>query len=423
MQNNKKTESMKLHEKKYIRMLFGLCWTVYCTSYLGRLNYSSAMMLMINDRILTSSQAGFISMIYFFSYGAGQLVNGILGDRVNPKWMIFSGLAGSGLANIAMGTCPSFFGMAFIWGINGYFQAMIWAPIIRIFADMLDEKNKVNCCVNIVTSQLIGTLLSYILSAAVLAVLPWQGVFGVAAFIILFVALLWNTGFSFVCRHASTEAPAENQTEEKTENGMAKAKGSLFFHSAIPVLLVPVIVHGMLKDGVTTWVPTYINTSFQVSASFSILLTAILPVINLSGAYIARYIYRKMNEKIIPSVGFFFLTASVSLVFLSIGSHWNPLLSVILLSVITASMMAVNTLTVNIYPLRFQKYGRVSSISGFLNAMAYLGTAISTYSIGLLIQKYDWYITILTWLITTMIAGLICFIAARLEKRLFFKSI
>ena len=128
-------KQIKIYEKKYIRLLFGLCWMVYCTSYLGRLNYSSAMMLMINDNILTASQAGFISMIYFFAYGTGQLVNGILGDMINPKWMIFTGLAGSGIANIIMGICPYFYGMAFIWGINGYFQAMIWAPIIRIFAE------------------------------------------------------------------------------------------------------------------------------------------------------------------------------------------------------------------------------------------------------------------------------------------------
>lgn len=413
-------KQIKIYEKKYIRLLFGLCWMVYCTSYLGRLNYSSAMMLMINDNILTASQAGFISMIYFFAYGTGQLVNGILGDKINPKWMIFTGLAGSGIANIIMGICPYFYGMAFIWGINGYFQAMIWAPIIRIFADMLDEKNKVNCCVNIVTSQLIGTLLSYILSAAVLTVFPWQGVFGAAALMLFLAAFIWNGGFSNVCRHGEKNFEDINSKTEPDTNttqytASLTGKNSLIFSSTIPVILIPVIIHGMLKDGVTTWVPTYINTSFEVSASFSILLTTLLPIINLSGAYIARYIYRKTNERIILSIGLFFLTATAALVFLYIGSTWHPLLSVLLLSVITASMMAINTLAVNIYPLRFQKYGRVSSISGFLNAMAYLGTAVSTYTIGLLVQKYDWHITILTWLAATILAAVICLTASKAE--------
>ena len=72
--------------------LFTLCWIAYFTAYIGRLNYSSAMSDMIQDRILTQSHAGFISMLYFFSYGCGQFFNGILGDRFSPHKMIFIGL-------------------------------------------------------------------------------------------------------------------------------------------------------------------------------------------------------------------------------------------------------------------------------------------------------------------------------------------
>lgn len=403
------------------------------------------MMLMISEHLLTSSQAGFISMIYFFAYGMGQLINGILGDRVDPKRMIFVGLFGSGIANIVMGVCAQFAAMALIWGANGYFQAMIWAPIIRIFAEMLDEKNKVDCCVNIVTSQLIGTLLSYLLSAAVLAVLPWPGVFGAAALLLLIMAFVWRVGFTRVCSRAAAgtdegqsivgqydventgqrngrqsnvenneRIAAQNRKNVKPENVSMK---NVLLSSEVMILLFPVIVHGMLKDGVTAWVPTYINESFGVVAAFSILLTTILPIINLSGAYVAKFIYRKTGEKIILSVSFFFLTATAALLLLYTIGQLNPLLSVLFLAVITASMMAVNTLTVNIFPLRFEKYGRVSSISGFLNAMAYLGTAISTYSIGVLVQNCGWKVTIMVWLGVTAFAGVICITAAGVKKK------
>lgn len=68
--------------------LFLLCWIAYFTAYIGRLNYSSAMSDMIQTGILTQSHAGFISMLYFFSYGFGQLLNGILGDWLPPQKMI-----------------------------------------------------------------------------------------------------------------------------------------------------------------------------------------------------------------------------------------------------------------------------------------------------------------------------------------------
>ena len=373
------------------------------------------MSIMISEHIINASGAGFISMIYFFAYGVGQMINGFAGDYMNPKNMIFSGLFISGIANLLMGICHDFWAMILIWGINGYFQAMIWAPIIRIFAEMMDEKSRINSSVNIVTSQLIGTLLSYILSATVLSITGWEWVFTAAAIFLLGVSILWKAGFERICRKAERR---EEYTEEKKKSvDQNPSVRSVLAASGIVIMIFPVIVHGMLKDGVTTWVPTYIENSFTVSASFSILLTSVLPLINLTGAYVARFFYGKLGGSIARSVGLFFGIALAALIALYCGGAVSPILSALLLAVITASMIGVNTLMVNIFPLRFKKYGKVSGISGFLNAMAYLGTAVSTYFIGLLVEYRGWKITILSWCIVTAAAGVMCILAIRNEKR------
>ena len=409
----------KVRDRKYVRRLFLLCWLVYCVSYIGRLNYSSAMAQIISERILTASQAGFISMAYFFAYGIGQMINGYLGDRVNPKRMIFLGLLCSGLANIAMGISHSAVWMALSWGANGYFQAMIWAPIIRIFAEMLHGEDRVNCSVNIVSSQIIGTLLSYLISAGVLAVASWPGVFIAAAILLAAASLLWSIGFWDVCRHGETAGEGTGikerpgQKEGKAQNSFRQ----LMISSGILTLLIPIMVHGMLKDGVTSWVPTYISESFGITASFSVLLTSILPVINLSGAYLARFIYRRTRERIGLSVFVFFTAATAGLLLLCTAGSLSSILTACFLAVITASMMAVNTLVVNIYPLRFRRHGRVSGVSGFLNAMAYLGTAISTFTIGLMVEYRGWQATIYVWLAVTVVAGLLCLLFVRTEGK------
>lgn len=82
---------------------------------------------------------------------------------------------------------------------------MIWAPIIRIFAEMLSGKDKVNCSVNIVSSQIIGTLLSYLLSAGVLTFVSWPGAFIAAAILLIATSFFWKTGFWDVCRHAEKD--------------------------------------------------------------------------------------------------------------------------------------------------------------------------------------------------------------------------
>ena len=377
------------------------------------------MAQIISEHILTASQAGFISMAYFFAYGIGQMINGFLGDRINPRRMIFAGLLCSGLANVAMGISHSAVWMALSWGANGYFQAMIWAPIIRIFAEMLHGEDRVNCSVNIVSSQIIGTLLSYLLSAGVLAIADWPWVFIAAAILLAATSLLWSAGFWDVCRHREAVGEESGIKEEhKQEEGEVQISfGKLMISSGIMTLLIPIMVHGMLKDGVTAWVPTYISESFEIAASFSVLLTSILPVVNLSGAYLARSVYRRTRERIGLSVLAFFATATAGLLLLCTVGGLSPVLATCFLAVITASMMAVNTLVVNIYPLRFRRYGRVSGVSGFLNAMAYLGTAISTFTTGLIVQYWGWQTTIYVWLAVTVLAGLICLLFVRTEGK------
>ena len=107
MREGKGKETMKrmrkIENSRDAQLLFLLCWFAYFTSYIGRLNYSSAMTAMIQEAVLTKSQAGFISMVYFFAYGIGQFCNGMLGDRFHPGKMIFVGLAIAAGANLCMG--------------------------------------------------------------------------------------------------------------------------------------------------------------------------------------------------------------------------------------------------------------------------------------------------------------------------------
>lgn len=392
-------------------LLFVLCWIAYFTSYLGRLNYSSAMTVMIKETVLSKSQAGFISMTYFFAYGIGQLLNGFLGDKVNPRKMIFLGLSISGAANLIMGCFADFGIMAAVWCINGYAQAMIWPPIIRIFAEMLEEKTKLRFCINIISTQALGTLASYLLSAAVIYLNGWNGVFFAAAALLIAAALLWDIKFRKIEKY-SIEFGIEDGTEDEIKSGSRKENQvpflSLLTGSGILVILIPVIVHGVLKDGVTSWVPTYISETFLTSPALSILVTTVLPVINLTGAYAAQYLYRKWKKQETKTAACFFLAATVSLLCLWLFGSKSLLLTVILLSVITASMMAVNTIFVNLLPLRFERAGRVSTVSGFLNSMAYLGCAISTFTIGILVQNNGWENTILSWLGITFLALIMC---------------
>lgn len=396
--------------------LFVLCWIAYFSSYIGRLNYSSVMSSIIEEGILGFSQAGSISMIYFFSYGIGQFVNGILGDRVKPQIMIFLGLFFSGLANLMMGIIHAFPIMMLIWGINGYTQAMIWPPIIRIFAERYSDVEKKKCSVDIVSSMAIGTLASYLLSAYAMKYFSWEAAFYLAAGILIFVSVFWILGYKYVDSHmeSKTDDRFIRNKHCKTNNNHKNNFGKILLSSGLIGILLPVMIHGVLKDGMTQWVPTFIYERFEVTASFSVVVTMVLPLINLAGAYIARFVDRKHPQKEILSSVFFFVISSGALILLLLIGKWNVFITVGLFAIVTVSMMAVNTLYVNLIPLHFEKDGKVATISGFLNSIAYLGSAVSTFSIGVLVENFGWNVTICVWIAVTVIA--LCCVVWKRDK-------
>ena len=105
----------------------------------------------------------------------------------------------------------------------------------------------------------------------------------------------------------------------------------------------------------------------------------------------------------------FFLLATVALAAIRLaGNRFLPA-TVLLFALITASMMAVNTIFVNLLPLKYEKLGRVSTVSGFLNSVAYTGTAVSTFTIGVMVDRWGWNATVTSWAAVTAFALMICF--------------
>lgn len=403
-----------IKDKSMTKTLFMLCWIVYFTSYIGRLNYSSAMPALISENVVTASQAGAISMAYFFAYGIGQFINGFLGDKINPGKMIFIGLLLSGVVNFLMGMQKNFWAMAIFWCINGYSQSMIWPPIIYIFAEMMENDERVKSCVNITSSMAIGTLTSYFLSATMITLWGWRAVFFAAASVLCTVAVIFIIKFhqveNYVAIYGQPHVISNDmETKYNQKETVRISFSKVAFTSGLLAILIPVIVHGVLKDGMTTWVPTYISETFQTSAAMSILLTAVLPIVNLIGAYWAQYMYRRFfKRKEIKTAVFFFCIAGIALFLLWRVSSISMIFTVVLLAVVTTSMMGVNTLFINLIPLHFERVGRVASVSGFLNSMAYLGTAVSTFLIGILVEKTGWDATIFCWFIMTIVALIVC---------------
>lgn len=171
----------------------------------------------------------------------------------------------------------------------------------------------------------------------------------------------------------------------------------------------------MLRDGVTTWVPTFITESFLTSPNFAVLFSTVLPLINLLGPYSSHFIYKHMFKNEVITSGFFFLLSTLFLIcFILFGSK-NILISIVLFALITTCMEAINVMFVSILPLRYSGISKTATVSGFMNFITYVGAAMSTFGIGIMVDYHGWGFALKIWCIISIIGLFTCLLAKRLH--------
>lgn len=396
---------------------FWICWLTYFCTYLGRLNFSASMAEIISAEGFSKSALGMVGSGLFFAYGIGQLASGILGDILNPKRLIFLGITLSSLMNIGMGLADSPGMMVALWSVNGFAQAMVWSPMVRIISDRMTHAQCVKTCVNMATTTPAGTLCAFLLCAVIIPLSNWRMVFFITGGFMLVISLLWLMGMTRLERLLERYGIVEENpvmpvsAPERGKGGVPF--GKIFLASGLALICAAALLHGILKDGVMTWTPTYLTEMFQIDAVFSIAVTMIVPIVNLAGVYLANFFNRRFFHSEITTAAFFFILTVVSLLVLNFWGNCSMVLSLILLSITSSAMLAINTMVVNLVPLRYQRLGKVSTITGILNSLTYVGAAVSIYGIGVVSEQFGWVVTQYVWLAIALLGLLACIFVRR----------
>ena len=111
------------------RVLAFLCCAAYFASYMTRINYAAVRLAISDELVLTHPELvmelGLAISAVSVSYGFGQFLSGLLGDRLSPVRLVCTGLGGAMLCNLLVPVFyPNVYLMAAAWGINGFFHNM-----------------------------------------------------------------------------------------------------------------------------------------------------------------------------------------------------------------------------------------------------------------------------------------------------------
>jgi OPA family glycerol-3-phosphate transporter-like MFS transporter len=119
----------------------GLNWfslgLLYASYYICRYNFRFATPGMVEEYGFTRSQIGDMLAIWSLAYGTGQLVNGLLCDRIGGKRSMLIGAVGTILINLLFGFgsfVGSFATFSLIWLMNGWVQSFGAPGMVKINA-------------------------------------------------------------------------------------------------------------------------------------------------------------------------------------------------------------------------------------------------------------------------------------------------
>ncbi|MBN1489295.1 MAG: MFS transporter [Phycisphaerae bacterium] len=103
----------------------------YALFYMVRKNLSVAMPAIGEDLGITKADLGLFLTLHGLCYGLSKFLNGILGDRTNPRYFMALGLVCAAAVNIGFGFSSTAIAFGLFWLVNGWFQGMGFPPCAR----------------------------------------------------------------------------------------------------------------------------------------------------------------------------------------------------------------------------------------------------------------------------------------------------
>ncbi len=384
---------MKLREKSQIRLLTVCSLLIYFSSYITRINYSAVLVEFVAAEGVAKSDAALITSVLFVTYGCGQLLSGFLGDRVSARLLIFAGLLVAAICNFLMPLlAPNIGAMAVIWGVNGLAQAFMWPPLVKILTSALAPEDYGRIVPGVCASAAVATIAVYLLSPALIDLSGWKTVFAVSGCAALAVTLFWV--FKSRKLLASVDFTVQ-RIEKKTMVGNSDDRQ---MWKLLPVILLTIAIQGMLRDGINTWMPTFLTETFRVESTVSIFSSVALPIMHILVSLTNYRVLRAMKGNTFESIVLYFSLVVGLLLGLRILGMNSMVVSVVLLALVSGAVNGINGMQTCYLPAAFSNTGNVSFLAGLLNSATYVGSAVSTYLFAVISENWGWGSTVASWI-------------------------
>ena len=394
---------MKLKLKPSVRnaiMIGSLCSMSYLAVYIARNILSAVTPQMIQGLVFgtaaeTTAFIGRIASVYFISYATGQLINGLIGDKIKARYMISFGLGLAAVTNFLFSHMAGNPAAAMvIYAMTGFFLAMIYGPMTKVVAENVEPIYATRCSLGYTFASFFGTPSAGLLAAC----LTWQSVFLASSTVLMTMAVLVFSFFLLFERKGIVRY-GQYKTVKSQGNGIRV----LIKHRIITFSLIAILT-GIVRTAVVFWMPTYISQHLGFSTERSaILFTGATFIISLT-TFISVFIYERLKRNMELTI--FLMFSASTIFFLLVYLVKEPMVNLALLVLAVMSNGGAASMLWSRYCPSLRDTGMVSSATGFLDFLSYMAASVSSTLFADAVGTIGWSNLILVWM-GLMICGVL----------------
>ena len=418
------TESEYKIYKKNSNLVLIMFSLLYCMLYCGRLNLSPALDPMETELGWSKMELGILSSVLFWTYGFGHLINGRLGEIFGIKKFIIIGAILSGVANIFIGFQSVFLVIAVLWGLNGYFQSMLWSPGIALISAWWPG-NKRGFATGFANAfsgfgQAVAWAAVY-LSFSLFPQFGWKSAFffpviPIFVMVIIFGLVVKNKPTDAgISEYKEDAARAEHEDELKKvveEKGKLYPYIHLFKQWRFDCWCLLIACSNVARYGLLTWIPMYFAQNLGVTVDGGLVGTVALPVGMGLGTLIVPWVTDKVcpNNRLPAVLICSLVAAGTVFIFPRLTSM---ALIAVMLFIAGFFIYAINGC---VWAYASDIGGRVfgGTATGILDWAAYMGSAIQALYFGYVLDSTEnWTFVFLCITVVCILIAVLAIIAGR----------
>ena len=387
---------MDKHGVKTALKIGGISITAYLASYLLRNILSVLTPQMLKTASYTKESIALISSVYFLVYASGQLVNGIIGDIVKPRIMVFTGLMVSGLPLLIFPLFKLYALQILCFAFMGFGLSMLRGPLVKVISENTEEKYARICCVLLSFAGFTGPLFAGVLAM----LLPWRAVFAASGIIACAIAFI-SYAVLYHLEKKNIIVPHKSSGEKK---GFKDIAAIFRLDKFIIYMFIGMIIE-ISSSSISFWVPTYISESLGFPSNMSGMLYSVISFVRAFAPFLAIFLFSLFRNKAMRMMRVMFLFAAASYsVMLFVGNRWMQMILIILALTTAGCASAVMW---SIYIPSLGKSGKVSGANGILDCAGYVAASASNSVFAGIMSSFGWNGIIITWGIVMLIGALI----------------